>query len=111
MKRGYWMAGLVVLMIGGIAFASASQSEVALTVYVHEGDLNGTLLSGVEITGQDAAGNSFDEATGSDGTAVINGEPGIWTFRFAKKGYNTLDLNYDVTENDEGAVYLTKTAQ
>jgi hypothetical protein len=107
MKSRYYLAALVVLMISGVALAS----EVALTVYVHQGDLNGTLLSGVEITGEDAKGSSFDEVTGSDGTAVINGQPGTWKFKFTKNGYDALELNYDVTETDEGAVYLTKTAQ
>ena len=40
--------------------ASQSQEQVSQTVYVYEGDLNGTLLSGVQVTGQDAAGNSFE---------------------------------------------------
>jgi uncharacterized protein YjbI with pentapeptide repeats len=85
-----------------------SQEQVALTVYIHEGDLNGTMLSGVQITGQDAEGNSFEEVTDFNGSAVIEGQPGAWQFSFAKEGYETLDLNYDVTQTDEAAAYLQR---
>jgi|GEM_PF-1512351 len=85
-----------------------SQEQVALMVYVHEGDLNGTMLSGVQITGQDAEGNSFEEVTDINGSAVIEGQPGAWQFSFAKEGYETLDLNYDVTQTDEAAAYLQR---
>jgi len=111
MKTNYCLAALIVLMIGGIALAADSQESVAFTAYVHEGDLNGTLLSGVEITGQDAAGSSFDAITDSSGSAIIYGQPGTWKFEFAKNGYDTLNLSYDVTQTDAGAAYLEKTAQ
>jgi len=83
-----------------------SQELVALKVSVHDGDLNGTLLSGVQITGQDAAGSSFEVITDSSGAAVINGQPGAWKFAFAKEGYDALDLNYHVNQTEEGEVYL-----
>ena len=88
--------------------AIPSSTAVALTVYVHEGDLNGTMLSDVHVTGQDAAGNDFQGVTDSDGVVVISGEPGTWQFSFTKDGYDPLDLSYDVTETGEGAVYLTR---
>ena len=89
----------------------AQPSEtVSLTVYVHEGSLNGTALSGVEVTGQDAAGTSFEGTTNSSGAAVLKGQPGTWQFTFTKEGYGTLNLNYNVTETDYGDVYLQKSA-
>jgi uncharacterized GH25 family protein len=90
--------------------SAESQVQVVQTIYVHDGDLNGTLLSDVEVTGQDAKGNSFEGVTDSDGVVDISGQPGIWQFRFAKEGYDTLSLNYDVAETGDGAVYLKNLA-
>ena len=90
---------------------ASSQDQVSQTVYVYEGDFNGTLLSGVQVAGQDAAGNSFEAMTDSNGVAVVNGQPGTWQFVFTKEGYETLDLSYDVTETGEGAVYLVRSDQ
>ncbi len=86
--------------------ATVSQEQVTQTVYVHEGDLNGTLLAGVQVTGQDAAGNGFGGTTDSNGAVAISGQPGTWQFAFAKEGYNPLSLSYNVTKTGEGAVYL-----
>ena len=77
-----------------------------MTIYVHEGDLNGTMLSGVQMIGKDAAGNIFHRITDSNGLVVASGKPGTWQFNFTKEGYTPLSLRYDVTQTDEGAVYL-----
>lgn len=79
---------------------------VALMVDVHKGSINGAMLSGVQITGADAAGNGFEALTNSTGSAVINGEPGTWQFNFAKEGYESVSLDYNVTETHEAAAYL-----
>ena len=64
------------------------------------------MLSGVQMVGQDAAGNIFQGLTDSNGLVVASGQPGIWQFNFTKEGYKPLSLSYDVTQTDEGAVYL-----
>jgi hypothetical protein len=87
---------------------SQSRGSVALTIYVHDGDLNGTLLADVLVVGLDAAGNGFGAMTDSNGTVVINGDPGTWQFTFLKEGYETLGLSYNVTETEETAAYLLK---
>jgi len=79
---------------------------VALTVDVHKGSINGAPLSGAQITGLDAAGNGFEAFTNSTGSAVISGEPGTWQFNFAKEGYASVSLEYNVTETHEAAAYL-----
>lgn len=79
---------------------------VSLTVDVHKGSINGAMLSGVQITGTDAAGNSFEALTNSTGSAVISGESGAWQFDFAKEGYASVSLDYNVTETQEAAAYL-----
>jgi len=110
MKKSYSLMILILLISGSMVLTASSQEQVAQTVYVHEGDLNGTLLSGVQVTGQDAAANNFEGTTDSNGVVAISGQPGLWQFIFAKEGYNPLSLSYNVTETGEGAVYLQKAA-
>jgi len=106
MKKSHHLAFLMISLASALISTAFSQEQVALNVYIHEGDLNGTLLSGVQVAGQDAAGNSFEAMTDSKGAAVISGQPGTWQFTFAKEGYETLNLNYDATETGEAAAYL-----
>ncbi|MFZ3147756.1 MAG: hypothetical protein WA137_01800 [Methanothrix sp.] len=87
---------------------ASSQEQVVLTIHVHEGDLDGALLTGVTITGQDTSGNEFVQATDASGVAVVQGEPGIWQFAFQKEGYDTLFLTYNATQTEETAAYLNK---
>ena len=85
-----------------------AQEEVTLTIYVHDGNLTGPQLPGVQVTGQDASGNSFDQLTNSAGSVVINGQPGTWQFTFSKDGYNPVSLNYTVNETQTTAAYLQR---
>jgi protein-tyrosine phosphatase len=87
------------------------QEQVALTIYVHDGNINGPLLPEVQVTGQDAAGNSFDQLTDSNGSVVINGQPGSWQFIFAKEGYETISLPHSVNETLEADAYLSRIEQ
>ncbi|MDD4653674.1 MAG: tetratricopeptide repeat protein, partial [Methanothrix sp.] len=88
-----------------------SQDQVSQTVYVYDGDFNGSLLPGVKIAGQDAAGLSFSGITDTNGIAVLSGQAGEWRFEFEKDGYKTLDLNYSVTETGDGQVYLVRSEE
>lgn len=106
MKVWYYLAAMLVL--SGMILPAYSQEQVALTISVHEGGLDGALLSGVKITGQDASGNEFVQATNSSGAAVVQGEPGIWQFAFKKAGYDSLFLKYNATQTEETAAYLKK---
>jgi phosphatidate phosphatase APP1 len=111
MTRGYSLILFILLIGSSMVLTASSQEQVAQTVYILEGDINGTMLSNVQVTGQDASGNGFQGITDSNGVVVINGQPGTWQFSFSKEGYNPLSLNYDVTETGEGAVYLQRTSQ
>jgi phosphatidate phosphatase APP1 len=111
MIKGSCLAVLILLIGSSMILIASSQEQVSQTVYVYEGDFNGTPLSGVQVVGQDAAGNSFEGMTDSNGVVVVNGQPGTWTFVLTKEGYETLDLSYDVNETGEGAVYLIKASQ
>ena len=108
MRKCYFLAILILLAANSIALTAFAQEQVDFTVYVHDGSLNGTALSGVQVTGQDAVGSSFSAITDSDGSAVLSGQPGTWQFSFAKQGYEPLNLSYNVTQTDYGDVYLQK---
>lgn len=105
------LAVLMLLIGSSLILTASSQEQVSQTVYVYDGDFNGTLLSGVQVAGQDAAGKSFSGITDTNGGAVVSGQPGTWLFVFIKDGYETLDLSYNVTETGEGAVYLVRSNQ
>ena len=87
---------------------SSEADQVALAVYVHEGSLDGPILSDVQITGQDGDGNDFAGITNSSGVAIISGIPGSWQFAFQKDGYDALYLEYNATQGEEAAAYLEK---
>ena len=87
------------------------ETTVALTIYVHDGNLTGPRIPGVQVSGQDASGNGFNQLTNSDGSVVINGQPGTWQFMFSKDGYKPLSLNYSVTETQTTNAYLQKISQ
>jgi tetratricopeptide (TPR) repeat protein len=111
MIKGSCLAVLILLIGSSMILPASSQEQVSQTVYVYEGDLNGTMLSGVQVAGQDAAGNNFEGMTDPNGVVVFKGQPGPWRFVFIKEGYETLDLSYNVTDTGEGAVYLVKSDQ
>ena len=106
MKELRYLAAM--LIVCGIALPALAQEQVALTIYVHEGDLDGDLLEGVAITGADASGNEFSEVTDSNGAAIVSGEPGLWQFAFKKAGYSPLYLTYNATQDEQTAAYLEK---
>lgn len=111
MKKLYYLPILLLLLSSCMVLTAFCQEQVSQTVYVFDGSFNGTMLSDVQVAGQDAAGNAFQGVTDSNGVVVINGQPGTWQFSFMKEGYDPLDLNYDVTETGEGAVYLQRASQ
>jgi hypothetical protein len=94
--------------IAAIERIDQSPEPVALTVHVHDGDLNGTPLADVRVSGQDFGGNGFEGMTDSNGAVVIDGVPGIWQFTFSKESYETLSLSYNVTKTENTGVYLLK---
>lgn len=83
-------------------------AKVTLTIYLHGGNLTGPLLPSVQVTGQDASGNSFSQITNTNGSVVINGQPGTWQLTFSKDGYEPSSLNYSVTKTQTTASYLRK---
>ncbi|MHB8119373.1 MAG: hypothetical protein ACYDHX_11685 [Methanothrix sp.] len=92
-----------------MAPTALAQEQIALSIYVHEGNLNGTMLSGVQVTGQNADGSSLKATTDANGVAVVKGVPDTWQLAFEKANYQTLKLTYDAVQTEEVAAYLEKT--
>ena len=93
-----------------MVLASSAMEQISLSIYVHEGNLNGTMLTGAQVSGQDARGSSMTATTDSNGFAVLNGVPGTWQLAIEKDNYHPIELTYDATETEEVAAYLEKTA-
>jgi hypothetical protein len=90
---------------------SKTSQNVTLTLYIHENDLNGQLLSGVRITGKDGGGNPFDQTTNSSGYVTITGVPGNWNFTASKSGYTTNMWTKDITSSVRNDGYIVKSVQ
>ena len=79
---------------------------VTLTLYVHEGDVNGPTIPDVLVTGQDGAGQSFEQTTDSNGYATITGISGTWSFSASAEGYETNSWSQSITETDRKDAFL-----
>jgi hypothetical protein len=86
---------------------ATQQEEVTLTLYVHEGSASGPVIAGARVTGQDGAGNSFDQTTNASGYVTITGVAGTWSFTASKTGYNANSWSQDITSTCTKHAYLT----
>jgi hypothetical protein len=83
-------------------------TQVALTLTVGGvGENAEPRLYDAEVTGQDAAGNSFTGNTDSNGVVILSGQPGTWQFMISKEGYDISKFSFDVTKayNAEAKTY------
>jgi hypothetical protein len=83
-----------------------SITSVTLTLFVHEGNINGPVISEAQVTGQDGRGNSFSQVTNSNGFVNITGVPGTWSFTASKNSYDTNSWQMDITTTDTKHAYL-----
>ena len=96
------------------AFLLKKQQEiipVTLTLYFHNGDLNGPVIPGAQVTGQDGSGNSFQQTTDSNGYVKITGDPGTWSFSASADGYETYSEDQEIIETGTKAAFLLKKKQ
>ena len=84
----------------------ATSDQVTLTLYVHDGSADGPVLSGAEVTGQDATGSSFSQTTDANGLVVIMGKPGSWQFTATKTGYAANSWPQEITETCTKHAYI-----
>lgn len=73
-------------------FSSPTQIPITVALYVHEGGVNGPLLSGVTIMSKDGAGTSSDRIT-QNGYLDLAGQSGIWQFTISKENYKTKSVS------------------
>lgn len=102
---------LVASNSGGTSYGSDTSfttmsAAVTLTLYVHAGSATGPLLSGAEVTGQDAAGNTFNQTTNTSGYVVLTGIPGMWQFAASDAGYPTNTWGQSITATGTKNAYL-----
>ncbi|MDD5095526.1 MAG: hypothetical protein PHV74_14290 [Dehalococcoidia bacterium] len=81
-------------------------SGVTLILYVHDGSASGPVVSGAQVTGQDASGNSFNQITDSSGYVTITGTPGTWQFSISQSDYQTNTWSQGITATGTKHAYL-----
>ena len=86
-------------------------SNVTLTLYFHNGDLNGPVIQGVEVTGQDGSGSNFQLTTDSRGSVIISGNPGTWSFSATAFGYQTKSWSQSISDTSDSHAYLQQVQQ
>jgi hypothetical protein len=80
-----------------VLFETKEDTQVALTLYVHEGSKNGPTISGAQVVGQDGSGNAFQGTTDSNGYMVLTGYPGTWSFTASAYGYSDNGWSQDIS--------------
>jgi hypothetical protein len=91
-----------------IASSQPTKQSITLTLYVHEGDAKGPIISGAQVTGQDGSSNRFEQITDSNGYVTITGDPGTWSFKASAGGYATNSWDQEITETCTKHAFLQK---
>jgi len=84
--------------------------QATLTLYIHEGNVNGQIIPGARINGTDDSGKSFDVTTNSDGYATITGSIGVWNFTTSKNGYKSVSWSQIINTTCRKDGFLQKEA-
>ena len=79
---------------------SPAVPPVHLTVSVHDRSVSGPPLTGVQVTGTDGTGTSFDTTTDAAGVVVIDGDPGEWHLTSSGSGYGITSSALQVLRDD-----------
>jgi len=99
---------LLIWLNSGATIEEATQKEVTLTLYVHDGSKDGPIIPNAQVTRHDASDNSFQQTTDSNGYVTITGVPGTWSFSVSADGYETNNWDQKITETDTKDAYLMK---
>ena len=86
---------------------SVPNPAVTLTLNVHSGNASGPLLSGVQVTGQDANGTAFSQTSNASGYVTLTGAPGTWQFTASMAGYQTNTWSEAITATETLNAFLT----
>ena len=85
-----------------------TKPPITVTLYVHEGDQNGPIIPGAQVTGQDGSGNNFSQTTDSNGYMTIGGTPGTWSFTASASGYKSNSWSQSITNTCTKHAFLQK---
>lgn len=88
--------------------SQASKSPVTLTLYVHDGNPNGPIIPGAQVTANDNSGSSFQGTTNANGYVKITGDPGTWSFTASADGYEINSWDQKITKTDTKDAFLQK---
>ena len=99
-----------VLLATFLTGCETSDTEtVALSMYIHDGSTSGSVIEGVQVSGQDGAGSSFSQTTNSSGCVTITGTSGTWSFTASGSGYDDKSWDQVITGTCEEHACLTAT--
>jgi hypothetical protein len=94
-----------------VTFTAEATADTTMSLFFHEGNIEGPLASGVRLIGIDGAGTSVDQITNTDGCVVMKGRPGTWRFTASKNGYETATWSQDVTMAGVGETFVRQESQ
>jgi hypothetical protein len=95
----------------GMQMTASSQpavTNVVLTLYVHENNPGGPLISGVRIAARDGAGKNFIQTTDAGGCVTISGKPGNWGLAAMKDGYQPNSWTQTISATCRRDAFLQK---
>ncbi|MDP2924880.1 MAG: PKD domain-containing protein, partial [Nanoarchaeota archaeon] len=84
--------------------------QATLTLYVHEGSVNGQIIPGARVNGTDASGKYFDVVTDSNGYVTITGSVGTWSFTASMSGYKIVSWSQTINTTCRRDAYIQKEA-
>jgi cell wall-associated NlpC family hydrolase/ribosomal protein L11 len=90
------------------AVFTQKETDITLTLYIHENSATGPVIVDAQVSGYDADGDYFNQATNSSGYVTITGTPGTWSFTVSKSGYDTNSWSQDITSTTTKHAYLIK---
>lgn len=81
--------------------------QVELTLLVHDEDVFGPIISGVEVVhGHDGAGRAFHESYDEEGSVTIRGAPGLWRVWLEKEGYHHFAWGQSILSDSRMETFL-----
>jgi hypothetical protein len=86
---------------------TSKEQLVTVTLYVYEGNKEGTIISGAQVAGQDGLGKSFKGTAYSQGID-IKGYSGSWLFTVSASGYETNSWTEPITDYCTRNAFLQK---
>jgi hypothetical protein len=94
-----------------VKFETPQDTQVTLTLYVHEGSKSGPVIPGATVIGQDGSGNSFSGTADVNGIVTLTGIPGTWYFTASASGYVDNPWDQSITSTCTKHAFIQKVYQ